>query len=65
MLLSKRNILKLVKDKIVDGWDDPRLFTLKGLRRRGYTPDIINSFVDLVGVARKGNDKVIDLKLLE
>lgn len=64
-MLSKRKIIKLVKDEIVTGWDDPRLYTLKGLRRRGYSPDIINAFVDLIGVARRGNDKMIDVKVLE
>jgi len=64
-VLSKRKIIKLVKDDIVTGWDDPRLYTLKGLRRRGYSPDIINAFVDLIGVARRGNDKMIDVKVLE
>jgi len=64
-VLSKRKIIKLVKDDIVTGWDDPRLYTLKGLRRRGYSPDIINAFVDLIGVARRGNDKMLDVKVLE
>jgi len=63
--LSKRKILKLVKENHVDGWEDPRLFTLMGLRRRGYSPDIINKFVDLIGVSRKGNDNFVSIKVLE
>lgn len=49
-VLSKRKLNKLVTDKYVDGWDDPRLFTLSGIRRRGYTPESINAFVRDLGV---------------
>lgn len=62
-LLSKRKINKLVEKKIVRGFDDPRLMTLAGLRRRGYTPAAINRFCELVGITRALN--VIDVKMLE
>jgi glutaminyl-tRNA synthetase len=62
-LLSKRKINALVVKGIVRGFDDPRLLTLAGLRRRGYTPEAINEFCDLVGVTRVQN--VIDIKMLE
>lgn len=64
-VMSKRKLQKLVEDKLVKGWDDPRLPTLNGLRRRGYTPDAINDFVDTVGVARTGNENIISINLLE
>jgi len=54
-MLSKRRLLRLVKEKFVNGWDDPRLLTLNGLRRRGYTPEAINNFCQLVGVTRGEN----------
>lgn len=54
-VMSKRKILKLVMEKTVRGWDDPRLFTINGLRRRGYTPTIINDFCKGVGVTRQQN----------
>jgi glutaminyl-tRNA synthetase len=50
-LLSKRKLIELVIDKIVDGWDDPRLPTIKGLRRKGYTPEAINDFCMRVGIS--------------
>jgi glutaminyl-tRNA synthetase len=62
-LLSKRKIIVLVNKGIVRGFDDPRLLTLAGMRRRGYTPKAINKFCDLVGVSRAAN--VINVKLLE
>jgi glutaminyl-tRNA synthetase len=62
-LLSKRKINALVQKKIVRGFDDPRLLTLAGMRRRGYTPAAINKFCDLVGVTRTQN--VIELAMLE
>jgi glutaminyl-tRNA synthetase len=62
-IMSKRKLLKLVEDKIVSGWDDPRMPTISGLRRRGYTPDAIKKFVEAVGVAKR--DNVIDVALLE
>jgi glutaminyl-tRNA synthetase len=62
-VMSKRKLLQLVAQKHVDGWDDPRLPTISGLRRRGYTPDSIRDFCARVGVAKKEN--VIDIGLLE
>ena len=61
--MSKRKLLKLVEDKVVTGWDDPRMPTISGLRRRGYTPSAIRKFVERVGVAKR--DNVIDVSLLE
>jgi glutaminyl-tRNA synthetase len=62
-LLSKRKLLRLVHDGHVRGWDDPRMPTLSGLRRRGYTPEAIRDFCQRIGVAK--NDSVIDINLLE
>jgi glutaminyl-tRNA synthetase len=62
-VMSKRKLLRLVEEGIVDGWDDPRMPTLSGLRRRGYTPESINNFCEKVGIARREN--VIDVALLE
>lgn len=62
-VMSKRKLLQLVKDNYVDGWDDPRMPTICGLRRRGYTPASIRRFAEKVGVAKR--DNVIDLSLLE
>lgn len=62
-IMSKRKLLKLVEDGIVNGWDDPRMPTISGLRRRGYTPSAIRKFVETVGVAKR--DNVIDVALLE
>ncbi|WNH08652.1 glutamine--tRNA ligase/YqeY domain fusion protein [Thalassobellus suaedae] len=62
-IMSKRKLLKLVEDKIVAGWDDPRMPTISGLRRRGYTPASLRKFVETVGVAKR--DNVIDVSLLE
>lgn len=64
-LMSKRKILKLVEKGIVSGWDDPRLLTLDGLRRRGYTREAINEFLDAVSVSRNGNENIVELDLLE
>uniref|UniRef100_A0A7S3KA58 glutamine--tRNA ligase n=1 Tax=Euplotes crassus TaxID=5936 RepID=A0A7S3KA58_EUPCR len=64
-ILSKRKIDVLIKEGHVDSWRDPRLFTLEGLKRRGYTPEAINEFCDSIGVSRKGNENVVDVKLLE
>ncbi len=63
VVTGKRYIKKLVEDGIVDGWDDPRLVSLSALRRRGYTPEAIRMFIDLVGVS-KGNSSV-DYAMLE
>ncbi len=62
-IMSKRKLLKLVEEKIVSGWDDPRMPTISGLRRRGYTPASLRKFVETVGVAKREN--VIDVSLLE
>jgi glutaminyl-tRNA synthetase len=62
-IMSKRKLLKLVEDGIVSGWDDPRMPTISGLRRRGYTPAAIRKFVETVGVAKR--DNIIDVSLLE
>ncbi len=62
-VMSKRKLLELVQKGIVAGWDDPRMPTVSGLRRRGYTPESIRNFADKVGVARR--DGVIDVALLE
>ena len=62
-IMSKRKLLKLVEDKVVSGWDDPRMPTISGLRRRGYTPTSIRNFVEKVGVAKR--DNIIDVTLLE
>ena len=62
-IMSKRKLLKLVEDGVVSGWDDPRMPTISGMRRRGYTPEAIRNFCDKVGVARRNN--VIDIALLE
>ena len=62
-IMSKRKLLKLVEDNIVSGWDDPRMPTISGLRRRGYTPTSIRNFIDKVGVAKR--DNIIDVSLLE
>ena len=62
-VMSKRKLLELVEQKIVNGWDDPRMPTISGLRRRGYTPDSIRNFAERIGVAKR--DNVIDVALLE
>ncbi len=62
-VMSKRKLLRLVDSEVVDGWDDPRMPTISGLRRRGYTPDSIKEFISRVGVAKREN--IIDVGLLE
>jgi glutaminyl-tRNA synthetase len=62
-MMSKRRLLQLVQEGIVSGWDDPRMPTLIGIRRRGYTPESVLNFVERVGVARR--DNLIDVGLLE
>ena len=62
-VLSKRKLLELVKEGHVTGWDDPRMPTLSGLRRRGYTPEVIRNFCEQIGVAKR--DTVISVALLE
>ena len=63
VVTGKRYIKKLVEDKIVDGWDDPRLVTIAALRRRGYTPESLRMFVDLVGVSKANSS--VDYAMLE
>ena len=62
-IMSKRKLLKLVEEGVVSGWDDPRMPTISGLRRRGYTPASIRNFIETVGVSKREN--VIDVALLE
>ena len=62
-IMSKRKLLQLVEKNIVNGWDDPRMPTISGLRRRGYTPNAIKKFVEAVGVTKR--DNIIDVSLLE
>lgn len=62
-VMSKRFLRKLVETKLVDGWDDPRMPTLCGLRRRGYTPTAILDFLGRIGVAK--NESLVDIRLLE
>ena len=62
-VMSKRRLLQLVEGGYVSGWDDPRMPTLSGLRRRGYTPEAIRSFCDRIGIAKR--DTVVDMALLE
>jgi glutaminyl-tRNA synthetase len=62
-VLSKRRLLELVKEGRVSGWDDPRMPTISGLRRRGYTPAAIRTFCDLIGVAKVNS--IVDMALLE
>jgi glutaminyl-tRNA synthetase len=62
-LMSKRKLLQLVQEKIVNGWDDPRMPTISGLRRRGYTPEAIRDFAERIGVAK--NESTVDIALLE
>ncbi|MBN1825455.1 MAG: glutamine--tRNA ligase/YqeY domain fusion protein [Candidatus Eisenbacteria bacterium] len=63
MVLSKRKLLRLVRDGLVSGWDDPRMPTLSGIRRRGYTPESIRAFCARVGLAKRKS--VVDIALLE
>lgn len=62
-VVSKRKLLQLVEEKHVSGWDDPRMPTISGLRRRGYTPESIRQFADTIGIAKR--DNLVDLSLLE
>ena len=62
-VMSKRKLLQLVNEKYVESWDDPRMPTISGLRRRGYTPESIRDFCDRIGVAKREN--LIDVGLLE
>ena len=62
-VLSKRRLIQLVEEKLVEGWDDPRMPTISGMRRRGYTPAALRNFCDRIGVAKR--DSVVDMGLLE
>ncbi|MCX5898721.1 MAG: glutamine--tRNA ligase, partial [Proteobacteria bacterium] len=62
-VMSKRKLLQLVQEENVRGWDDPRMPTIAGLRRRGYTPEAIRNFCDTIGVAKR--DSTVDIALLE
>ena len=61
--MSKRKLLELVENGYVNGWDDPRMPTISGLRRRGYTPESIRDFSERIGVAKR--DSMVDIALLE
>ena len=63
MMMSKRNLLALVEEGLVSGWDDPRMPTIAGLRRRGYTPASIDRFCELAGMSKR--EKVLEMSLLE
>ncbi|MBJ6801246.1 glutamine--tRNA ligase/YqeY domain fusion protein [Geomonas propionica] len=62
-VMSKRKLLELVQEKLVDGWDDPRMPTLVGIRRRGFTPESIRAFCETIGVGK--SDSLIDMSILE
>ena len=62
-VMSKRKLLMLVNDKLVNGWDDPRMPTISGLRRRGYTPESLRNFAEMIGIAKR--DQLIDVSQLE
>ena len=62
-VMSKRKLLELVQEQLVDGWDDPRMPTLVGLRRRGFTPESIRAFCETIGVGK--SDSFIDMSILE
>ena len=62
-VVSKRKLLRLVQEGVVESWDDPRMPTISGLRRRGYTPESIRNFADTIGIAKREN--LIDVSLLE
>lgn len=62
-VMSKRKLLQLVNEKYVEGWDDPRMPTISGMRRRGYTPEAIREFCDRIGIAKR--DNIVDIGLLE
>lgn len=63
MITSKRRLLKLVEEGVVNGWDDPRMPTISGLRRKGYTPEALRTFIEKAGVTRR--EQMVDIELLE
>ena len=63
LVMSKRKLLAMVEDKLVDGWDDPRMPTLQGIRRRGYTPAALRLMVDRVGISKQNS--LLDISILE
>jgi len=63
-VLSKRKLHFLIHNNYVNGWDDPRILTINGMKRRGYTADAINSFCDVIGVTRRGNENIINMSVL-
>jgi glutaminyl-tRNA synthetase len=63
LVMSKRKLLQLVKEKLVSGWDDPRMPTISGIRRRGYTPEAIRAFANRIGVSKA--ESLIDIEILE
>ncbi|SDQ43396.1 glutaminyl-tRNA synthetase [Pseudoxanthomonas sp. CF385] len=63
LVMSKRKLLAMVEDKLVDGWDDPRMPTLQGIRRRGYTPSALRLMVDRVGISKQNS--LLDISILE
>ncbi len=63
MITSKRRLLKLVEEGVVTGWDDPRMPTISGLRRKGFTPEALRNFIDKAGVTRR--EQMVDIELLE
>ena len=63
MITSKRKLQRLIAENAVNGWDDPRMPTISGMRRKGYTPRAIRNFIEKVGVAKREN--LIDIQLLE
>ena len=64
-VLSKRKLVRMIEEGLVDGWDDPRLLTISGIRRRGYPAESLNNFCDLISVTRRGNDNCIQFNVLE
>ncbi len=62
-VMSKRKMIRLVKEGHVDGWDDPRMWTIRGLRRRGYTSEGIRNFTDMIGVSKANS--IVDMSVLE
>ncbi|MBD9436760.1 glutamine--tRNA ligase/YqeY domain fusion protein [Pseudoxanthomonas sp. PXM03] len=63
LVMSKRKLLAMVEDRLVDGWDDPRMPTLQGIRRRGYTPSALRLMVDRVGISKQNS--LLDISILE